>query len=581
MIATDVLIIGSEGVGARAAIAAADKGMDVLIATKGRMGKSGATVTAIAGFAVGGQGIREVLGLPGNAEDRPELFFEDIVNEGKFINNQKLVGLIVQEGPRRVRELIDWGMKVVVSEARIPGHRYPRCVTTSGRQVVSALRRKVRQYARIRIIEDLMITDLLLVDGRVAAAVGLDLGKGELVTISAKAVILASGGAQMIYPIQTAPEELTGDGQAMACRAGAELIDMEMVQFHPCNLISPPAWNGLGFPFTIGPGGGLRSTWLLNKWGERFMQNWDPQRMENATRDVLAVAIMTEVLEGRGSPHGGVYLSLAHLPPNLIDYFGQWFHLVRPNWRYGGFKFGPLIEEIKQGYAMEVGPACHFFMGGIKINENCETNVGGLFAAGEVAGGGHGANRLSDVALTEIFVHGAIAGKQAAQYAGKTKALPIDASVVKGLEERLLQPLLRAQGTSPFEIKKKVQSLAWKNAGVIRTEDSLVAALREIQALREQELPRLCCRAKDREYNREWMDAIQLENIVTVLECIARAALARKESRGAHFRKDYPQSDNLNYLKNVVLSARQGELTLSWVPVEAARCPVAQEGEKL
>ena len=580
MIKTDVLVVGSEGAGARAAIAAHDRGADVLVATKGRLGRSGATVTAIAGIAVGGQGIREVLKLPGNAEDSPDAFFEDIVAEGKYLNDQELVGLVVEEGPVRVKELIDWGMRVRVSEARIPGHRYPRCVTTTGRQLVGALKRRIRDCARLRLLEDTMITDLLTADGRVTGAFGLDLCTGEPVVISARAVVLATGGGQMVYPIQTAPEELTGDGLAMAYRAGAELIDMEMIQFLPCNFISPPAWRGLGFPFTIGPGGGLRNAWLLNKWGERFMQKWDPQRMENTTRDVLSVAIMTEVLEGRGSPNGGVYFSLSHLPSNLLDDFGQWFPLVKPDWHYGGFKFGQLVEEIKQGYAPEVAPACHFFMGGIRIGGNCATSVPGLFAVGEVAGGCHGANRLSDVALTEILVHGAIGGRAAADFAKESRDTPIQDQQPKELAAKIGQPLSRREGPGPFEIKKRIQDISWAKAGVVRTGDSLAEAIAEIRSLKEDALPQLCCRSKDKIYNREWIEALQIENLLTVLDCIAQSALARKESRGAHFRRDYPHLDNENHLKNFVLRRERERATLRDSPVALTRwAPPARPGK--
>ena len=579
MLKTDVLIIGSEGVGARAAIAAQENGANVLIVTKGRMGKSGATVTAVAGFAIGGRAIRDVLGLPGDTEDSPEAFFEDIILEGKHINNQKLVELVVDEGPLRIKELMDWGMKLRAHDSRIGGHRFSRCVSTSGRQIINTLKRKVKQYGGIRVIEDMMVTDLLTLEGQVIGAVGLDLRKGEFVVISAKAVMLATGGGQMVYPIQTAPEELTGDGQSMAYRAGAELIDMEMVQYHPCNFISPPAWKGIGFPFTIGPGGGLRNTWLLNKWGERFMDKWDPERMENSTRDTLSIAIMTEVLEGRGSPHGGAFLSFAHLPQNLIDYFGEWFHLLGPDWHFGGFKFKNLIEDVKKGYAIEVVPACHFFMGGIRINENCETNLAGLFAIGEVAGGCHGANRLSDVALTEIFVHGAIGGKEAALYAKKTEHTKVNVRQVKELEGKLLQPLLRKSGISPFEVKKRIQDLAWQKAGVIRTSTSLTQALEEIQRIKTETLPQINCKAKEREYNREWMEAIQLENLLTTLECITQSALLRTESRGAHYRKDSPEIDNKHWLQDTILQNVGGQMRISQSPVVVTRWAVPEEAE--
>lgn len=581
MLQTDVLVVGSEGAGGRAAIAAYENGADVIIATKGRMGRSGATVTAIAGFAVGGRAMKDLLNLPGDAEDSPDVFLEDVVIEGKYINNQKLVELVVDEGPLRIKELVDWGMKIT-SVAQTPGHRFRREIVTTGRQIVRAIGRRVEKCSGIRIIEDIMVTDLLVVDERVVGAVGLDLRKGEFIVISAKAVVLASGGGMMVYSMQTAPEELTGDGQAMAYRAGAKLVDMEMVQFHPCNLIFPPAWKGIGFPFIIGPGGGLKNTWLLNKWGERFMEKWDPRRMENTTRDVLSVAIMTEVLEGRGSPHGGAFLSLTHLPYNLIDYFAEWFMpgFISSNWDYGAFNFKELAEDIKRGYAMEVSPAAHFFMGGICIDKNCQASLEGLFAVGEVAGGVHGANRLSSMALTQIFVQGAIGGKAAALYGKGTKNVEVMAKQTKELEERILQPLLRSGGISPFEVKKRIQNLAWQKVGVIRTGSSLNEALEEIRKIKSDTLPEVCCKSKEREYNREWFEAIQLENLLILLECIARSALVRTESRGAHYRKDFPKTDNRNWLRNIILQDKERGIVTSYSPVVITKVKPPQEDEK-
>ena len=318
MVKTDVLIIGSEGAGARAAIAAHDAGAKVLIVTKGRIGGSGATLTALADMDVDSRSARDLLGFPGDLNDSPEIFFEDILIEGKYINNQKLVDVHVAEAPARIKELMDWGLKVR-DLVRNPGHRYPRGIHASGADMMRVLKKQVNQR-KVEVLEDMMVVDLLTAEGGVAGALGLDLQSGEFIPLSAKATIIATGGGMMAYPIQTAPEELTGDGQAIAYRAGAELVDMEMVQFHPCNLLAPPAWRGIGFPFTIGPAGGM-DVWLLNKYGQRFMSKWDPERMEKATRDNLSIGIMTEVLEGHGTPSGDVFMSLKHLPTNLIDYY--------------------------------------------------------------------------------------------------------------------------------------------------------------------------------------------------------------------------------------------------------------------
>lgn len=571
MLETDVLIIGSEGAGARAAIAAYDAGAQVLVVTKGRFGRSGATITGLADMDVDSKSAMELLGLPGDPRDSQDIFFDDILIEGKCLNNQKLVEVHVAEAPMRIKELADWGMKVK-GLLHTPGHRYPRGVHTSGAEIMKTLTRQVRMR-KIKVVEDMMVVDLLTSDGVAIGALGLDLRSGEFVTISAKATIIATGGGMMAYPIQTAPEELTGDGQAMAYRAGAELVDMEMVQFHPCDFLWPPAWRGIGFPFTIGPAGGM-DVWLLNKYGQRFMSKWDPERMEKTTRDNLSIAIMTEILEGRGTASGGVYMSLAHLPFNLVDYYLEWASkegfALGPSWKYQGFNFEKLMEKVKKGYAMEVGPASHFFMGGIRVNENCETSIPGLCAAGEVAGGTHGANRLSGNAFTQIFVQGVRAGVCAAALAGMVDPVKPDKKQVANIEERLLRYLRNDDGPRPLKVRKELQKVAWEKAGIIRDGSSLKGALSYIRELKKDTLPRLATGATERQYNREWMEAIQLENLTTILEAIANSALMREESRGAHYRKDFKKTSK-DWLCNIILKNDHGEISSSTCPIVSTR----------
>jgi succinate dehydrogenase/fumarate reductase flavoprotein subunit len=563
LLKTDVLIIGSEGAGARAAIAAHDAGAQVLVVTKGRLGRSGATITALADMDVDSRSAKEVLGLPGDPNDSQQIFFEDVLIEGKYINNQKLVDVHVADAPVRIKELMEWGLPVR-DLVRTPGHRFPRGVHASGNDMMKVLKKQVRKR-NIKVIEDMMVVDLLTAKDVVIGAVGLNLRSGEFVTISAKATIIATGGGMMAYPIQTAPQELTGDGQAIAYRAGAELVDMEMVQFHPCDFLWPPAWRGIGFPFTIGPAGGM-DVWLLNRYGQRFMSKWDPERMEKTTRDNLSIGIMTEILEGRGTPSGGVYMSLAHLPHNLIDYYVEWASkggfAVRPGWKYQGFNFKELMERVKNGYAMEVGPACHFFMGGIRVNENGETSLPGLYAAGEVAGGLHGANRLSGNACTQIFVQGERAGSRVARWAKGAEQVEPNKGQVKGIEKKLLKYLRSDGGPRPFKVRKELQELAWKKAGIIREGDSLEEALTWLSELKRDTLPRLSTGATERAYNREWIEAIQLENLVIILEAIARAALLRGESRGAHFRRDFKETSR-EWLCNIVIRNDRGKMSSS------------------
>lgn len=559
---TDVLIIGSEGAGGRAAIAAAESGSKVIIATKGRIGKSGATVTAIAGIAIDGRSRKVLLNCSESTSDTQENFFHDIVEEGKLINNQKLVQKVIEDGPDRIRELMDWGMKVMgYSKAPGPGHAYPRDIYTTGRQIVNAISRKIQTLDSIQLLEDTLVIDLLIEDSIVVGAFGLNMQTGLPLVIFAKSVVLATGGGQTVYPMSTAPDELTGDGQAMALRAGANLVDMEMIQFHPYDFIYPPAWKGLGFPFTIGLDIDI---WLLNRKGERFMQEWDPKRMEHSTRDVLSIAIMNEVINGRGSPRGGAFISMAHLPYNILDYAEQWFSIGRmnPGWKYGGFSFKALVKEIQKGYAMEVAPACHFFMGGIQVDEKCRTKIPGLFAVGEVSGGLHGANRLSNVALTQIFVQGAIGGTEAAAFARNSAQSSCKFLKSEETIQRAYNPINKDNGPSPFKMKKRIQEISWQKIGVIREGKALHTALTELMSLHST-IEKLCCRSKGLIYNREWIEAIQCRNLLTLAECIARSSLVREESRGAHHRKDFSSSDNKNWLKNVILSQKNSEILVT------------------
>src|SRR5581483_1885018 len=291
MLSTDVLVIGSEGAGARAAWEVADRGLRVTVVTKGRLARSGATLTGAADMDVDSRSLQRLLGPePGtsgvapNPADSPEVFFRDMLVEGKWINDQRQVLAHVEDVPERAREVLEAGLKVY-DLRQMPGHSYPRNMYTSGHDLIQVLKREIKRRP-VRMIEDVMITDLLTRDGQVMGAVGLDLERGEPVAFAAKAVVMATGGAHNVFEYNTGPEELTGDGQAMALRAGAELLNMEMMQFLPTTIVTPPLARGNLFPFLLGPQNALR-VWLLNKYGERFMARWDPERMECSTRDLL------------------------------------------------------------------------------------------------------------------------------------------------------------------------------------------------------------------------------------------------------------------------------------------------------
>lgn len=560
MITTDVIVVGSEASGAQAALAAARAGARVTVVTKGKVSMSGATLTASADINVDSRTAKE-LGLPGDSNDTVEQFFEDTVIGGKYLNNQELVQSIVSKIPDVLKELIDSGLEPE-KLIQTPGHRYPRGVIVSGLKLSRKLASLMRKQENITIIEQVMVLELLKNGDRVVGVYGYDMVNGEFITIRAKAVVLATGGGMAAYPIRTAPDELTGDGFMMAWRAGAELIDMEMPQFMPGVLINPPAWRGNQFIYEIsfGSSEGIEG-WLVNKYGERFMKHWDPERMEKSTRDIISKAIMNEVVEGRGSPNGGVYYSLAHLPKNMVRRFAEWYPFLTPDWTYEQFNFKVLVDELLEGNAVEIGVGSHFFMGGIRIDVDGSTSVPGLYAAGEATGGFNGANRLSGNALTEALVQGKVSGESAARYALESDLQEIDSAQLEQIEAKQQQYLKRESGLNPFELRKELAELSWNKLGVVRTEEKLQEAIQELTEIRNQKLPELYCKQKELLYNTELIECMQLENITLLLEAIARSAIMRKESRGAHFIKDYPESSK-DYLHNIVVTNDNGDMKL-------------------
>jgi succinate dehydrogenase/fumarate reductase flavoprotein subunit len=437
------------------------------------------------------------------------------------------------------------------------------------------LKRQVRRRP-IRLIEDTFVTDLLVSEGRVVGAMILDLRSGEIDNIRAKATVLASGGGHNVYAYTTGPEDLTGDGQAMALRAGASLINMEMTQFIPTTIINPPMARGNLFPFLLGPQNGLKY-WLLNRYGERFMDRWDPGRMEFSTRDLTSIGIMNEILEGRGGPEGGVYYSLAHLPANLIEDFARWGAkpFIKADWSAHGHSFRAVVDRLKSGEAIEVAPAAHFFMGGIRIDEHMATDLPGLFAAGEVAGGVHGANRLSGNAFTQIMTQGTRAGEAAAAFAARESTTPpAPASALASATERIEAPLRPEGGVTAYELRREIQAVAAEKVGVLRTGEALRAAVDRLLELHVEALARIFSRAKDRRYNREWVECLQVESALTTLTAIAQSALTREESRGAHYRRDFPDTDNDRWLRNTVVREQDGRLVVSTSPVRITKLAV-------
>jgi len=564
IIKTDILIIGTEAAGARAAIEACaiDKNVKVIGLTKGRFTRSGATVTAGAHIDLDGISTMNLFGFAEKSIDTKETYFEDIVTEGRHVNNQELVQMLVDRAPQAVKEVAEWGMKVK-GYWRAAGHQYPRGILTTGAEVMVGLKKKLRQYKdRIFLHEDVMAIDLIKDNqGYVSGAMAFDLRLGEPILYKAKAVILATGGGLRTYLLTSGPEELTGDGQAMAYRAGAELTDMEFVQFITCTLNNFPCGvKSVNRFLNLG-------AWLLNKEGQRFMSRWDPKRMEQSTRDTLAIGIATEILEGRGfkdKKGGSVLFSIKHLPN----------HIFRENKALTTASLKDFVNKIIDQGAAKVFPACHFYCGGIKINEKCETNIPGLYAAGEVCGGVHGANRLSGNAITEALVEGKVAGSEVVKFISERDFSEIKEEDYEKLIQKIFKPCRNygiKEGTSAIELRKRIQKLAYKYVGVVRDENLLNHALNEMKEIKEQ-LTLISLTNNQKIYNREWMEALQVENMAQILEMIARSALIREESRGNHYRRDFPKLNNKKWLKNTVIKKNnKEEMVVSTIPVKMTK----------
>ena len=564
----DVLIIGTEGTGARAAIEAVEQGVKVLAVTKGFQARSGATLTADGEIDVDSRSCRELFGVPGSPDDSPEQFAIDMIREGDYLADQRLVAIHTEEAPARVKELLEWGARLE-GFIQAPGHTYPRGLWIPGLKLARLLARRMRQMG-VSVLENTMVVDLLRDEEGVLGAIALHLPTGRILLLRCRAVVLATGGAMRVFPLTTAPEELTGDGLAMALRCGAVLQDMEFPMFLPYTFLTPPALRGVIFPYDVSA---LLEVHALNRHGERYMARWDPHRLEKSTRDINSVAAAVEIRSGRGSPAGGTYLSLRHLPKNLLEFSAEWFPENLRGWRAAGFRLKDFFADLDD--AWEVAPACHFWNGGIRIDERCATNVPGLFAAGEGTAGIHGANRLAGNALTMTQVWGRRAGFFAAKFAESTELRDVPESRLEHVIRKVTRLREPSSGPSVVEMRQEIRRISGELVGIVREEDRLLRALEAISGLRE-ELPRQHVEGQDFCFNREWVEGLQNENLLDVLECVVRASLVRKESRGAMYREDYPFTDDERWLCNLLLQ-RKGDI---WImeerPVQAVYVSLPQ-----
>ena len=547
----DVLIIGAGGAGLRAAIEALTQGVSVGVVCKSLLGKAH-TVMAEGGIAAAMANVDQA--------DDWRAHFRDTMRGGKFMNDWRMAQLHAQEAPERVRELEQWGALFdrtengEILQRAFGGHTYKRLCHVGDRTGLEMIRTLQDRgvHLGIDVYMECTVTRLLKDGDRIAGAFGYWREQGRFVVFKAKSVVICTGGIGKIWKITSNSWEYTGDGMALAYDAGGELTDMEFVQFHPTGMVWPPGVQGILVTEAVRGEGGM----LRNKNGERFMERYDPKRLDLSTRDVVARSIYTEVREGRGTEHGGAFLDISHKPAEYVKRkLPSMYH-----------QFLELADvDITKG-PMEVGPTCHYMMGGIRVDaETAQASVPGLFAAGEAAAGLHGANRLGGNSLSDLLVFGRRAGLAAAEHAKRVPDSDFDSSQIEEAERQMLAPFERAAGESPYAIHEDLQNMMQSLVGIFRTDDDLRHALAEIDQLKER-AARVHVEGS-RLFNPGWHLARDLQNMLTIAEAVTQSALARRESRGAHSRIDFPDLDSAWGKKHNVVVKKGNAMTLIESPL--------------
>ncbi|MGO8764468.1 MAG: fumarate reductase/succinate dehydrogenase flavoprotein subunit [Limisphaerales bacterium] len=568
----DVLVIGAGGAGLRAAIEASAASVKVGLICKSLLGKAH-TVMAEGGMAA----------AMGNVDDRDNwrVHFADTMRGGQYVNNWRMAELHAKEAPDRVKELEAWGAVFDrtkdgrILQRNFGGHRYPRLAHVGDRTGLELIRTLQDHgiHQGIEVFMEHTIVTLLKDGDRVTGAFGYDRERGRFKIFKARAIVMATGGIGRAYKITSNSWEYTGDGQSLAYHAGAELMDMEFVQFHPTGMVWPPSVMGLLVTEGVRGEGGV----LKNKEGRRFMfddipdnyksqTSTDPEEgwryvqgdknakrpPELLTRDHVARCIMREVKAGRGSPHGGVFLDIAWIKeklPNAAEHIKKKLPSM-----YHQFMQLANLDITKE--PMEIGPTTHYMMGGIRVNGDSQmSNVPGLFAAGEAAAGLHGANRLGGNSLSDLIVFGKRAGEYAAKFAKENGAGKINNAQAEEAERQALEPFEHGAKSSnaegPYQVQYDLQDMMQSLVGIVRREDEMARALDGIQKLRQR--AQTVGVHGHREYNPGWHTSLDLKNLLTVSEAITRSAMERKESRGGHFREDYQNKDAAFGKVNIIL----------------------------
>ncbi|NNM86192.1 MAG: FAD-binding protein [Phycisphaerales bacterium] len=535
----DVVIIGAGGAGLRAAIECSARGLKTALICKSLLGKAH-TVMAEGGIAAALANVESA--------DSWQTHFQDTMFGGKYLNNWRMAELHAKESPDRVRELERWGAvfdrtpEGKILQRAFGGHTYKRLAHVGDRTGLELIRTLQDKgiHQGIDVYMECTISRLLKDGDRMTGAFGYWRENGRFVVFKAKAVILATGGVGKCFKITSNSWEGTADGHALGFEAGAELVDMEFVQFHPTGMVWPPGVMGLLVTEAVRGEGGI----LRNSKGERFMEKYDPKRMELSTRDVVARSIYTEVKEGRGSPHGGCFLDISHRGAEYVK-------RKLPS-MYHQFKELADVDITKE--PMEVGPTCHYIMGGIKVDADTgATRVPGLFAAGECTGGMHGSNRLGGNSLSDLLVFGRRAGIGAGDYAAGAPAANIAEAEVEAAAAEMTGYFGRPNPESPYKLHIDLQNMMQSMVGIFREEGDLTAAIAKLQEFK-QRYEHVAVEEGQRMYNPGWHLCRDLKNMLICSEAIARAALMRKESRGGHSRLDFPKYDSYWGEHNIIIS---------------------------
>ncbi len=541
----DVLIIGAGGAGCRAAIEASKHNLDVIMISKELVGKAH-TAMAEGGYNVSLGNV--------DPEDDVDTHFKDTIVGGNYLNNQELVQILVENASERIFDLEEFGAvfdrtpEGKIAQRTFGKQSWRRTAYASdrtGSEIMVTLTEAIRKTS-VRVFDEVFATRLVLNDGKISAVTAVDLKYGDYILFRPKAVVMATGGAGRIYKVTSNAQLDVGDGYGMAYEAGAELIDMEMIQFHPTGMCAPKSAVGRLVTEAVRGEGGI----LLNNKGERFMNKYYPAVMELAGRDQVARSIMTEVLEGRGSPNGGAYLSIAHIPHQIIE-----------------FRLESMIEQFEdagvdiRNEPMEVSPTAHHFMGGIKIDTNAQSTIPGVFAAGECTGGVHGGNRLGGNALADTQVFGALSGENAAKYAKTNERPGVNRDEVQKEFAHLEAMLTRKEGISPSDARDELTTLMWEKVQIFRNEKDLAYAVKELRRIEKEVVPNIKVDVKEKRFNPGWHQAMEFEHMVKTARMVAEAALMRKGSRGAHYRVDADPNDK-GYYNIIIRKGKDGEMEL-------------------